>query len=266
MTPWPARWSRRRRAKGDLAAALMAPLSGLMRLRLWGAASSILVATPDAKTLVPRRFRDRVSWLPFGVDTGSFVGRPDPNGPSVLMLGRLEPMKRHREFLAAWRLVVRQVPDARLLIVGDGSQKAPLQEDVIKMGLAGSVTLAPELEHADTAALIRTSRLLVSMSDGEPFGMAVLEAMACSRPVVSAPTGGPTTLLVEGKNASFADPDDEESLARSLLDLLLDRERVVRFGRSARDRAEKSFNTVAVIDELEQIYIRVVDAAGAPWS
>jgi glycosyltransferase involved in cell wall biosynthesis len=155
----------------------------------------------------------------------------------VVCIARLRREKGHGTLLQAFGKVRAELPDARLVLVGDGPMRAAIEAEAIRLGVAGAVEFAgaipdiwPCLADADVFALA---------SDREAFGIAVAEAMAAGLPVVAPATGGIFDLVDPGVTGDIFPPGDADGLARRLLAVLRDPERGVRMGEAGRARAQE---------------------------
>ncbi|MHC5909354.1 glycosyltransferase, partial [Streptomyces sp. S6] len=132
--------------------------------------------------------------IPNGIDTGRFHPAPvdtDPAAPLVVCVGRLCRQKGQDLLLTAWETVVREVPGARLVLVGDGPDRARLAARAPE-----SVTFTGAVE--DTVPWYQAADLVVLPSRWEGMALAPLEAMACGRPVVLAEVDGARESLPPG--------------------------------------------------------------------
>jgi glycosyltransferase involved in cell wall biosynthesis len=107
----------------------------------------------------------------------------------VLFLGRLAPVKNIESLLDAWPFVVTAIPDARLNIAGSGNESYvhALRQQVTRLGIAGTVSFNGFADSRAKSKLLASSSLFVLPSHHENFGIAVIEALAASLPVVLSP-------------------------------------------------------------------------------
>lgn len=182
-------------------------------------------------------------------------GQPLPRAagdraPTVICVAKLRPEKGHDILLAAFQVVRREVPDARLVLVGDGDLRPELEAQVAARGLDGAVAFTgavpeiwPYLAEADVFALASAT---------EAFGMAIVEAMAAGLPVVVPAVGGVPELVEPGVSGELFSAQDSDGLARSLVRLLRDAELRRRMGATAREVAEplRMDNTIPRYFEL----------------
>lgn len=124
--------------------------------------------------------------LGLGSGVGGSVGtQAGPECSAVLMVGRLrraESYKGHREMIAAWPLVLRQIPSAELWIAGDGDLRADLEQLARNSGVEANVRFHGHISETEKERLIERCRCLALPSAGEGFGLVYLEAMRTGRP------------------------------------------------------------------------------------
>ena len=160
---------------------------------------------------------------------------PMPAAPCVVCVGALEPTKGTDVLLAAWRALRPSLPDARLVLVGDGSLRPLVDEAVADPTLDGTVALTGRLPREAVAHELDAATLLVLPSRSEGLPLVLLEAMARARPVVATRVGGIPELVEDGVTGLLVPPADADALADALLALLRDRSCGERMGRAGRD-------------------------------
>lgn len=247
---------------GDGVRALASPLFRARSRRLLYAASTILLANPDAAATVPAGLRARARVLPIGVDAAAFRPEPLPDAPTVLFVGRLERLKGVRELVPAFARARAAVGDATLLLAGDGPDRPWIEAEARRLGLGRSLILLGPVGHEEVPRLLARASLVCVPSHGEPFGMAVLEAMAAGRAVVATDAGGPR-YLVDSRGGRLVAPGDADALAGALADLLGDRAALAETGRANRARVERELSLDRMLDGLESLYADVAQAASA---
>jgi glycosyltransferase involved in cell wall biosynthesis len=166
--------------------------------------------------------------------------------PQALVLGAIVDWKRPALALEAVALATRELPDLRLRLAGApiGAAGAELlialRRRAARPDLAGRVDFAGQLE--DVPAALADASCLLHCADREPYGMALVEALACGRPVVAPAAGGPLE-IVDASCGVLYRPGDARAAAAALVDAIA---RAPELGRAARARAETSFDqTVA---------------------
>jgi glycosyltransferase involved in cell wall biosynthesis len=248
---------------GDLARWAMRPAFKRLHYRSLAAASAVFVSVPDAVEVIPARFRAKVRVLPFGVDTERFRPAPLPSTPTVLFIGRLERAKGVGTIVSAAVRVRATLPDVRIRVAGGGPEADRLRKEANRAGLSQTLELLGPVPHDETARLLDSSSVLFAPARGEPFGMTVLEAMACGRAVVALNEGGPRFLLDGSSNCAgrlqLVDSGDPEALGDALSNLLRDRGRLAEVGRANRSRVEAAFSLKATLDALEEQYLEALE-------
>ncbi len=139
-----------------------------------------------------------------------------PAGPLAIYAGRLAPEKGLDVLLAAWPAVLREAPDAYLLLAGAGEQRQALEAQAARLGLGRRVIFAGARD--DVAPLLQAADLFVLPSYAEGLPLALLEAMACGLPVVATAVDGTAELVQDGVTGRLVPPHDTEALARGLVE------------------------------------------------
>jgi len=198
--------------------------------------------------------------LPNGVDTTTYhpAVRPEAPEPYVLFVGRLVPQKGVDVLLRAFGAVLRRIPRARLLLVGDGEQRLYLERMARALGLMPHVVFLGWRTGPDLVRLYQQAEVLAVPSVYEPFGLVALEGLACGRPVVASRTGGLADIVTDGTDGWLVEPADHLQLAQRLARLLLDRRLADGFGGAALTRAAQ-FDWDTVTDQTHRLYAEVID-------
>ncbi len=135
----------------------------------------------------------------------------------AVLVARLHSLKDHQTALRAVDAARRQIPGLRLLLAGDGDERAAIEETICKRGLEECVTLAGTRK--DIADLLAASDVFLMSSISEGIPLTVIEAMAARRPVVSTAVGGLPELVEHGVTGFLAPSGDDSSLAAALIEL-----------------------------------------------
>jgi glycosyltransferase involved in cell wall biosynthesis len=177
-----------------------------------------------------------------------------PDTRAVGIVARLVPIKAHETFLEMAALVARARPDTVFLIVGDGERRAALEETARALGILDRTRFLgwrADLDrvYADLDAVVLTSR-----NEGSP--VALIEAMAASRPVVSTRAGGVPELV--GDAGLLADIDDAAGLAAAVERILAEPTLAQQLGRRARCRVVPAFSHERLIADIDGLYQRLL--------
>jgi glycosyltransferase involved in cell wall biosynthesis len=172
----------------------------------------------------------------------------------VAVICRLVPHKRIDVLLRAFAQAFQGQP-VHLNIGGDGKQRAAWERLAQQLNIAAQVTFLGALSREQVRDLIRRSHAVVSSSDVETFGVTLIEAMACGKPVISTRSGGPE-LFVTASNGLLVPKGDPAALADALAQLVRD---YARFDQAAiRADTVARFSEAAFIEQTEQIYQELV--------
>ena len=201
---------------------------------------------------------ERCSTLPteYGMEPGSRV---------VGVVARLEPEKGHPTLLEAWPLVLRSVPNAYLLIVGEGSRREALEAQARDLHIAHRVVFTGRRD--DVPAVTAALDVAVLPSYREAQGLSVLEAMALSRPVVASNVGGIPEMITDGLTGLLVPPHDATALAGAISRLLLDHPYADTIGRAGHDMVHDRFCVELMVSAIQTIYdegARVVRPSEVP--
>jgi len=208
---------------------------------------------PPAKALLIHNAADLSAFVP---------GEPDPAlarslglEPGDLVVGavgNLRPVKDHATLLRAFARVAARVPQARLVIVGEGDERPRLEALAAELGIAGSVKLLGQ--RADVPLLLRRFDVFVLSSISEGLSLSIVEAMAVARPVVATRVGGNPEIVRDGETGLLVPSGDPPALAEALVALLDDPARRDAFGAAGLRRAQSVFSLPGMIEQYERLY------------
>jgi len=176
----------------------------------------------------------------------------EPGSQIVGVVARLEPEKGHATLLEAWPMVLRSVPDAYLLIVGEGSRREALEALARDLRIAHRVVFTGRRD--DVPAVTAALDVAVLPSYREAQGLSILEALALSRPVVASNVGGIPEMITDGVNGLLVPPHDADALAAAIVRLLLDHPYADTLGRAGHDMVHDRFCIDVMVDAIEHIY------------
>jgi sugar transferase (PEP-CTERM/EpsH1 system associated) len=209
------------------------------------------VGLPPTRVRVIRNGVDVERYSPWRRVPRTTLGLP-PDGRLIGHVGRLEPEKDQRTLLRAFRIVLSACPDVRLIIVGEGGKLRDLQQTAASLGITAHVhflglqeDVKNLLPHLDVFAL-------PSLNEGLP--LALLEAMACGRPVIATAVGEIPRVIHEGVTGLMVPPDDPTALAASIRAILDRPEWGVEMGRSARQLVQETFSLSLTIRQYQDVY------------
>jgi len=182
----------------------------------------------------------------------SSLGLP-PQTPVIITVGRIDSVKRQSQAILAMKAVAAAVPQARLLIVGDG----PKKEEWSRLAEETGSPVIFTGQREDIPELLAISDLMVITSSSEGLSLAAIEALAAGVPVVCPRIGGLPEVVEDNRSGILTDPGRPGEIEKALIRLLLDSSRRRAFSRAARERA-RAFDIRTHIDKLERIYFSVM--------
>jgi glycosyltransferase involved in cell wall biosynthesis len=215
---------------------------------------------------------DRIEVVHDGVNVAAIDKQPRvdahaelwlPSGaPLVGNVAALAAHKGQRYLVGAAALVVREVPDARFLIVGEGELREAIERQIREFGLDRHV-FATGFRH-DALGLMKSFDIFAMSSLTEGLGSAVLEAMVCERPVVATWAGGIPEIVQDGETGLLVPPHDERALAEAILTLLRDPSLRSRLARAGRARAVNEFSVDRLVAGTAAVYERWLSRSDNP--
>ncbi len=211
---------------------------------------------PDAKTVTVHE----------GIDVGRGQAAPPaklheelflPHGaPIVGNVAALVPHKGQRHLVEAAALVVRQVPDARFVIAGEGELRPSLERAIKDRRLEKHVLLAGF--RPDVLSLHKAFDIFVMSSVTEGLGTSLLDAMAAGKPIVATSTGGIPEVVADGVNGYLVPPRDHEAMASAIVRVLRDAELRRRLGLAGLTRVREQFSAERMVERTVSEYERLV--------
>ena len=197
-----------------------------------------------------------------GIDVNRVVAAPPVNvheafwlphqAPVVGNVAALVPHKGQRHLVDAAHLVVREVPDARFVILGEGELRESLERQVREYHLEKHLLL-PGFR-TDVLGCIKGFDLFVLSSVTEGLGSSLLDAMACSRAIAATRAGGIPEVVVDGENGLLVPPRDHAALARAIMRLLNDQALRRQMGEAGLSRVRSRFTVERMVAETAAVY------------
>lgn len=172
--------------------------------------------------------------------------------PVLGFIGRLTDQKGVEVLLNAMPIVLDEYPHCVLLIAGDGPLKQSLQNLTHKLGIEQSVRFLGF--YRDVPGFLAAVDLLVVPSLFEPLGIVSIEGMAAGKPVVASRVEGLIETIVDGVTGKLVTPKDPVALARSIVEILVDPEKVRAMGSEGKERVQFIFSSETMLKKYELLY------------
>lgn len=207
---------------------------------------------------------ERCCILPIGVDVDLIQPSGFVDAPRILHVARLVEKKGTSFLIRAFAIVKAAIPDAELVVIGEGPLRDALVDLTHELGLASSVCFLGARKHDETLTQLHRARLLclpsvtASNGDQEGLGMVLLEAAASGKPVVATNHGGIPEAVTDGSNGFLVPERDVDGLADRLLTLLFDPRLCEQFGSAGRQTVVERFNLRTQTHKLESLYRTLV--------
>ena len=208
---------------------------------------------------------DRITTVHEGVDLDRIAAVPPvdlhqehwfpPRAPVIGNVAALVPHKGQKYLLDAAALVVREVPAARFVILGEGELRHELEQRIRHLRLEQHVVLAGF--RTDVLARLKAFDVFVMSSVTEGLGTSLLDAMGAARPIVATRTGGIPEVVEDGVTGLLVPPGDGRRLADAILALLADEGRRRRMGEAGLARARQHFSAERMVSGTLAVYARM---------
>lgn len=182
-----------------------------------------------------------------------------PDDPVIGIIARLADVKGHEVLIRAMPTIARQVPKAKLFIVGQGKMEEWLKRLTVELGLGDQVCFFPTVNQS--LELLPLLDVFVMPSLEEGLGLSVIEAQAFGLPVVASAVGGILSLIEDGKTGVLVPPGDSAALARAVIDLLNDHTKAQEIGRRARESVISELTNKPMFNKTLHVYERVLSRA-----
>jgi N-acetyl-alpha-D-glucosaminyl L-malate synthase BshA len=221
-----------------------------------------------ADTVGTLGIRQTIRVIPNFLDCAAYARRPDEafkaricppgSGDAVVMhVSNFRPVKRLTAVIDVFRSIRQRLP-SRLVLVGDGPDRAAAERRAADYGLAAAVMFAGEQQ--DLVPWLSVADLFLLPSAKESFGLAALEAMACEVPVVTSNVGGLPEIVEDGVTGFACPPDAVETMADRGVALLTTPDLRTRIARSALEMVRTRYCTEAIVPIYEAHYREVLAA------
>ncbi len=225
-------------------------------------ASILLFSTPGSAfsfgIFGDSKIKSRV--LPIGIEfakslpLSSFEAKDNNSAKfTVLYLAKIEIRKGIFTLLDAFEILSQRLPDCKLIVAGSGSELNAVENRIAQMTCQNNITITGNVDHENVFEVMGRCAVYCLPSYGEPFGITLLEAMACGKPVVTTDLGGPR-YIISDQGGCRVPPRNADALADALFEILSSQELQQKMGRFNRELVEKIYAWEGIIDKLEEIY------------
>ena len=252
----------RSKARLVLTRHVLFPLHRIHKLTLRRTSRVIAVSQAVADSLDSQSIFDRrkIVTIHNGIDFAKFEG----NAPSIASkkmrigtAGHLAPIKGHEDFVRAAALVMQKHPDVEFVIAGEDKSQSrknrmALENLLHELRLVERFRLIGWVD--DMPAFLATLGLFVSAARSEPFGLAIVEAMATGVPVVATASEGAREIIDDQRSGRLVPIGDIASLAQTIDELMSDESERLRLAENAKAVARARFSLERMVEKTEEVY------------
>ncbi len=173
------------------------------------------------------------------------------------IVARLDKVKNHEMLIRAWTIVVKEAPEAMLVVVGEGEEEKFLKGLVKELNLDGRVVfLGPRRDVSDILPLLDVA-VLSSREEGLP--MTLLEAMASELPVVATAVGGVPQLVKDGSNGLLCESGDESGMAAAIVEIFNSGKNAREMGMAGLRLVREKYSLDSSAGYYESMYLNLVE-------
>jgi len=238
----------------------------VITLPLLKRANAIIVHSPHYvnESSLLKKFKSKVRIVPSGVDIKRF--RPNLNVQNIkkgygedykliMFAGRLVQYKGIKYLIKAMPYILKKVPKSKLLIVGKGPLKSNLILQVQRLGLQDNITFIGNLNDQEYPLYMGACDVLVlpSVSRQEGFGLTLLEAMACSKPVVGSKISAIPYIIDDGMSGLLAEPANPIDIAEKICKIITNESLAKKLGDNGRKKVEKHFEWSVIYCQVDEL-------------
>lgn len=219
-----------------------------------------VAVAPAVASIVRRRLllaRERVAVIANGVPVPPLAGvtrarAATGTGLCIVTVGRLVALKGQEQLITAASILVKQYPDLRVFIVGDGPRREYLQQRIKSLGLSNNIVFTGSVD--DVSTYLQQADVYVSTSHYEGMPVATLEAMALQVPVIATDIPGNRSVIEHGKTGLLYKVGDIEALARTIRQTAEAPEEAQERTRRGRRLVEECYSADATARAYAQLY------------
>jgi glycosyltransferase involved in cell wall biosynthesis len=251
---------------GDIAKRQRTWLSGF-RKKILNNLDRIIAITPEIyEELVSAGYNEKIiQIIPNGVNTNYYHPIPNTNSYvddyenqsiyTAICVARFVPVKRLKLLIDAWRIIKDQLPNSKLILIGDGPLRIDIEKQITRLSLTDSIELAGNVDQQKVIQYLHQAKLFILPSESEGLSNAMLESLFCGVPVVTTETEGTKYLIKEGQTGVLIrEPYDAQDLGNCVIRLFLDQNRLLKMGEEAHRDIEARFSINHVAKSYLDLY------------
>ena len=239
-------------------------------LRTLRTADSVVVPSLAYKTKISKMHinPDKIQVIPYGIDIKKFQKTTDgeafktkyhcQGSKVILSVGRLNYQKGFQYLIDAMPSILKQVPNAKLVIVGEGEQLAYLKQLSKLREVGESVVFTGALGQAEIPNAYAACDVFVLPSLFESFGISLIEAQAAGKPVIGTRTGGVPEALVEGETGILVEPGSIKELEKAIIQVLSCKGLELEMGEKGEKFVEEHYSIQRTVGNVVNAYEKII--------
>lgn len=225
-----------------------------------------ILSTSHVMAKETNKYTDKkIEVTPFGIDLKSFIPKKVDNifSKNSIVIGTIKSLEKIygiQYLIDAFKIIKKKYPDKplKLLIVGDGSQKKHLQGLVENYNLANDTIFTGKIPYDQVVHYHNALSIYVALSESESFGVSIIEASACEKPVVVSNVGG-LPEVVENNITGIVVPAQSSKKAAEAIEKLINNSKLsCNMGKEGRKRVKKLYNWVNNVNQMINIYTEIL--------
>lgn len=228
--------------------------------------ADLLVTTSEdlKRRAIEKNFPRNAVAIPQGIDTKIFNTKVSGkvvreklgwiDNPIVMATARLIERKGVAYVVDAFAHVLRRIPETRLMIAGDGPERARLEAKVRTLGLSRTVTFLGIVPYREVPAYYAACNVFVHIPTYEAMPHVIYEAMATGKPVVASRVGGITEVIEDGEDGLLVEPRNSDETAEAIMKLIQKRRLANRIGEAALEKIERRYTWDIIAGRYLNLY------------
>ena len=229
--------------------------------------ADVILSTSKIMALEAQQYTTQnIDITPFGIDTSLFQPKQTPslfdkNDIIIGTIKSLESVYGIDTLIETFKLLINkfQTTPLKLLIVGDGTKKKDFQQMVSNLDLKDRTIFVGKVPHNEIPRYHNMIDIPVFLSNSESFGVAVIEASACEKPVVVSNVGGLPEVVEHEKTGLIVPPDNPEAAAKAIEKLILDETLRSKMGQAGREKVIRQYDWKKNIEQMITIYHKTIN-------
>ncbi len=204
---------------------------------------------------------DKLHVVYSGVDLAKYdaVKEPEKEDESIVYIGNLLPHKGVSDLIYALKSIKQDFPNALLNIIGSGPMMKTLKMQTNELGLEDNVVFHGRVPDLTKMKLLKASRCLVLPSIMESFGLVILEAMACAKPVIAYDIPAARETISDGCNGFLVPQKDVNCLSKKISEILSNKSKTKKMGRNGRNLVEEEFTWKKTAEKTLAVYKKALN-------